>query len=126
MDLKRHHLNRNGEVRTNNHHLFFERRRYAGHIILNALRNHEAAQHVIEVPRHEQLHQDMGGLAMGLTLARVSLEFLNNQPNFYGPEDKMYSLADYYFRISRTNGHLNREAGKFSEHLESQFKYLPQ
>lgn len=28
--------------------------------------------------------------------------------------------------ISRTHGHLNREAGKFSEHLESQFKYLPQ
>lgn len=124
MDLKRHHLNRNGEIRKNNHHFFFEAAKYRGNFVLNALRNHEASQRLYLMPNHESLHRDIGGLAMRLIMARISLEFLDTQPKIITNEDKIFNLSEYYWQISRSPSFLNRDAGMHHEHLEAQFQYL--
>lgn len=112
-------LDLNNPNNWNNHHLFFEKSRYLGHVVMRTLRNLERSQVMMQKDRH-----NMGRLTLHhlygppkpptLTTAMEQIDearAAGEQLKIYNLETKQYEFFDIGDQLwDRLNKHYNKEA----------------
>jgi hypothetical protein len=117
---------------TNRHHLYYPKREYAKHTMPNLLRQHPVNIHETETWRHDQLHHNVGTLAvMSEGLARASFkEYEHILQGFNPTKDRLHKFGyflrtlEMYERIKHGRGAVPKEAGYFAEILRLQQQYI--
>jgi len=117
---------------TNRHHAYYPKKEYAKHTLPNLLRHHPVNINETEIWAHQQLHHNLGGLAvMSEGLARASFAGYEHILEGFDPsKDRVHRLGyflrtiEMYDRLRHGRGAVPKEAGYFAEILKLQRNYI--